>query len=55
MKGLRGTPAYTASGQSVSGSLDFKVEQGVGKQSEVIATFQLPSEAATFGIVVGVR
>lgn len=53
LKGLRGTPAYTASGQSVSGSLDFKVEQGVGKQSEVIATFQLPSEAATFGIVVG--
>jgi len=50
---LRGDAAYDKTGVSVETSLDLGLASGVAKQSEVVASFTLPSEAGSFGVSVG--
>ena len=50
LESLRGAPAYQKTGVAVSGTVDLKRAAGVAKQSEIVATFDLPSAAATFGV-----
>ena len=55
LEGLRGPAAFTSGGATIAGGkpIAARLPAGVMKQSEIVATFKLPSAAATFGITVG--
>jgi len=52
---LRGPAAYSETAIKIEANtpVDLGLEKGVAKQSEIVATFELPKTAATFGIVIG--
>lgn len=53
IKALRGSVAFEQPSVSVDGSLDLGLSSGLVRQSEILVTFDLPSEPATFGIAIG--
>ena len=55
IKSLRGAAAYDKSGVTVDGELDLGLADGVARQSEIIASFALPSTKGTFGISIGTQ
>jgi sucrose-6-phosphate hydrolase SacC (GH32 family) len=53
LENLRGPAVYSKTNVPVSATLDLGLAAGVAKQSEIVASFSLPSTASTFGIVIG--
>ena len=55
VKSLRGTAAKSLKDVNVgaNATVALKVASGVAKTSEIVAVFELPAEAATFGVAVG--
>jgi len=53
LEGLRRPEAYSKTNFQVNSVMDLGVGSGVTKQSEVLATFELPKIKTSFGIVIG--
>lgn len=55
LEGLRGAAVYSKNGVALKANTpaSLGLASGVAKQSEIVATFALPSSEATFGVVVG--
>mmetsp|Transcript_643 Transcript_643/g.2249 ORF Transcript_643/g.2249 Transcript_643/m.2249 type:complete len:403 (+) Transcript_643:532-1740(+) len=51
--GLRAAAAFDRRGVAVRGSVGLGVPAGVARQAELLVSFSLPSESATFGVRIG--
>lgn len=53
LKQLRGPAAYAKTVKVAAGSFALGLENGVARQSEFVASIELPEKAATFGFTIG--